>query len=292
MYLLFDIGGTKTRIALSHDKTSFSDPVVLETSQDFATGIEAIAEIARELSEGEVIEAAGGGVAGPLNKAKTELINSPHLPDWIRKPLAKELGAALKSPVYLENDTAIVGLGEAVAGAGKGHDIVVYMTVSTGVGGARIVGQKIDQSVFGFEPGHQIIDFDGTACPQCVSHGAKESGVGVGHLEAYVSGTATEGRFGVPPNEITDPATWDTIAKWLAVGLNNTIVHWSPDVVVLGGSMVVKKPGIYIEDVRKHLTETLTIFPEHPTLKEAQLADIGGLHGALAYIQACTQEGR
>jgi glucokinase len=50
------------------------------------------------------------------------------------------------------------GLGEAVFGAGKGREIVVYMTISTGVGGARIVGGKIDASAMGFEPGHQIID--------------------------------------------------------------------------------------------------------------------------------------
>ena len=91
------------------------------------------------------------------------LVNAPHLPGWIRKPFSERLKAELACPVFLENDSAIVALGEAHHGAGKGDDIMAYLTVSTGMGGARIVHGAIDVNVFGFEPGHQYIDFDTSA---------------------------------------------------------------------------------------------------------------------------------
>ena len=113
----------------------------------------------------------------------------------MRKPLVHRLQDELSTKAYIANDTAIVGLGEAHAGAGKGSDIVVYITVSTGVGGARIVDGEIDRRAFGFEPGHQIIDIDNSICKKCKS----------GQLEDMVSGTATQHRFGVKPYEVEDP---------------------------------------------------------------------------------------
>jgi len=96
----------------------------------------------------------------------------------------------LEVPVFLRNDTAIVGLGEAHAGAGKGHEIVVYITVSTGVGGVRIIKGEIAKNQFGFEIGHQIIDLDGSVCPSC------EKPV---DLENMISGRATEQRLKIKP---------------------------------------------------------------------------------------------
>ena len=69
---------------------------------------------------------------------------------------------------YLANDSDLDGLGEATVGAGKGFNIVAYITVSTGIGGVRIVGGKIDVSTYGFEPGHQIIDADGSIYSEIV----------------------------------------------------------------------------------------------------------------------------
>jgi predicted NBD/HSP70 family sugar kinase len=158
-----------------------------------------------------------------------------------------------------------------------GHEIVAYITVSTGVGGVRIVREQIDVSRMGFEPGHQIIDADGTLCKSTVC------GLGL-DLEGAVSGTAISGRYGKKPYEITDEAFWDEMARVLAFGLNNTIVHWSPDIVVIGGSMM-NKIGIPIERVRAYLKGVLHIFPELPAIEHSALADIGGLHGALAYVK-------
>lgn len=268
MYILFDIGGTKMRFAVTKDGKEFGEPKVVDTPPSFEEGIALIKEIAVELSEEKEIKTAVGGVAGAFNKEKSKLINSPHLHSWVNRELKGELESAFNAPVYLENDSALAGLGEAISGAGKGKDIVAYITVSTGVGGVRIVNGKIDNSAYGFEPGHQIIDF-------------KESK----YLEDLISGTAIEKKFTKRAYEVTDEKVWDELAKLLAYGLNNTIVHWSPDVVVLGGSMIVKEVGIKIPKVVECLKSILYIFPKLPEIKQASLEDFGGLYGANEIIK-------
>ncbi len=275
-YILFDIGGTNMRVALSRDGATFGEPKIIPTPKDFDAGMLAMKNIATELSGGEKIAAAGGGIAGALSRDRSMFLNGPHLPGWNAKPIKQGLEAALGAPCFVENDTAIVALGEATAGAGKGHEIVAYITVSTGVGGARIVKERIDVSAMGFEPGHQIIDADGTLCKGTVC------GTGF-DLEGAISGTAISARYNKKPYEIEDAAFWEEMARVLAYGLNNTIVHWSPDIVVIGGSMM-KKIGIPIERVRAHLKGVLRIYPELPIIEHSALGDIGGIHGALAYV--------
>lgn len=91
-------------------------------------------------------------------------------------------------------------------------------------------------------------------------------------------------KYGKKPYEITDKKIWDETAKILAYGLNNTIVHWSPDIIVLGGSMF-KKIGIPVPRVRFHLKNILKIFPELPAVEKAELGDVGGLYGALVFLK-------
>lgn len=277
-YILFDIGGTNMRVAYSPDGVSFGEPHIVHTPKDFDAGIAEFARIAHECAGGGAITLAGGGIASPLSRDRSTILNSPHLPGWSGKPIRDALSQALGTPVYVENDTAIVGLGEAVAGAGRGYPIVAYMTISTGVGGVRLVNGRIDISAMGFEPGHQIIDASGGL------HATSVGGNGI-DLEGYVSGTAIAERYGKKPYEITDTEFWDEMARLLAYGINNTIVHWSPDVVVLGGSMM-NKIGIPVDRVEAHLRGLLHIFPELPVIVHSELADIGGLHGALAFVRA------
>lgn len=268
MYLLFDIGGTNTRLTISKDGKTLEEPTSVFTLKNFDEGITQFKKFVSERVSGKKITAAAGGIAGPLDREKTMLVNSPNIPDWAGKPLKKTLEDTIGAPVFLENDAALAGLGEAVFGSGQNFSIMVYITVSTGIGGARIVDKKIDRSALGFEPGQQVIDY---------KNGAS--------LESIVSGSALLRRFNKKPHEITDEAVWEEEARVLAYGLNNAIVHWSPDGIVLGGSMMLKKPGIEIERVRFHLKNIFHIFPEIPQIVEAALADTGGLHGALAYLQ-------
>lgn len=260
------------RIGVSDDGETITKSKIVPTPQDFNQGILVLKQTADELSGGEKITGVAGGVPGPLDKEKSMQVASAQLPNWIEKPLKTELKKAYNVVVHLENDTALVGLGEATKGAGRGKSIVAYLGIGTGVGGVRIVDQKIDKNSLGFEPGHQIIVADGNLC-NCG---------GKGHLEAYVSGTYFPMLYHQKGEDITDPAIWDKISKYLAIGLNNTIVHWSPDIVILGGSVSASLP---LEKVQLYLKEYLTIFPQAPEIVKATLYQDSGLYGALQLLK-------
>jgi predicted NBD/HSP70 family sugar kinase len=277
MYILFDIGGTKTRVAASDDLRSYGDPIKFDTPLMFQEGMEAVMKAIDTLSGGKRIDAIAGGIRGPLNHEKTSIVSEKKLLDWVGRSIVGALNARYHAPVYLENDTAIVGLGEAVRGAGKGYDIVAYHTVSTGVGGARFVHGALDTVSVGFEPGHQELDIDRSLLGHNVAH----------TLENLVSGTALEKRRGVKPYEVPqDDAVWDELAHYLAHGIKNTIVYWSPDVIVLGGSMIVGDPRIFRDDIVRHTEEVLDGLVQCPPIVDAILKDEGGLHGAMVLIES------
>src|SRR3989304_6173451 len=121
MHLLFDIGGTNTRMAVSRGGEGFEEPVIFQTPSSFDEAISLFKKTALELTGGG-LTAIVGGLPGILNKDKSSLLDAPNLKDWRGKP------------------------------------IVAYLTISTGVGGARIVDGKIDENTFGFEPWRQIVD--------------------------------------------------------------------------------------------------------------------------------------
>ncbi len=281
MYILFDIGGAKMRLAGSRDSRTFSDPVKIPTpGRDFEEGIRAFADASRRIAAGEPIEAVAGGIRGPFDRVAGALTNDPSMPGWNGKPLIQALERSHGCRVYLENDTAIVGLGEAHAGAGKGVEIMAYVTVSTGVNGVRIVNGRIDANRFGFEIGHHIVNAD--AVVQCDACSRSR-----GEVENYISGTAFRRVYGKEPYEVTDPAAWDNAARILGIALNNVSVCWAQVVMVIGGSMVTGTNGAVIpfERIEHHFEGTLTIFPQRPKLRKAELGDVGGLHGALAFLR-------
>lgn len=254
--ILFDIGGTKLRMAYSENGDFFEEPRVIETPKNYEEGKKVFVELAKELANGREIKKVGGGM-------------SRNVVGWNYDQFRFDLGSLIQAQIFLENDAAMVGLGEATYGAGRGFDIVTYITVSTGVGGVRIVGGKIDEKAVGFEPGKQIIDMD--------------SGK---NLEEMISGRAFIARTGKHPKEVTDPSVWEEHARLLAYGLNNIVVEWSPNVVVLGGSMITGDPAIPLNKTEEYLKDLLKIFPEIPPIKKSELGDFGGLYGALAYLKS------
>lgn len=272
MFIVFDVGGTKTRIAASTDRKKISEPVIYSTPKSFDEGIEKFVATVKKMTNGERINAIAGGIAGPLDVKKSQLLNAPNIPNWNNKPLKQQLETQLQTRVFLENDTAMWGLGEALIGAGKGKKIVVYMTISTGVGGCRIVDGAIDASTYGFEPGHMIINPDG---PEC-SCGGK------GHLEAYAGGRALERRIGEKPEHIHDYLVWEDIAKYVTMGLLNVCVLWSPQIIILGGSMM---KSISLQGIHSNIKKLNTILPELPEITLSTLQEKGGLIGSLAYIE-------
>jgi predicted NBD/HSP70 family sugar kinase len=282
MYIFFDIGGTRTRVIAGNGIEFFGEPVKFDTPQNFEKGIKAIVSAAREVCNGEKVTAMAGGVRGILDQEKTMMLSDPGgaLPDWERKPLVSALSSRLDgAPVYIQNDTAVTGLGEAAYGAGVGHSIVAYHTISTGVGGARIEDGNISCASTGFEPGHQILDIDGSLIGDGISH----------TLESLVSGSSLEKRRGVKAYEIDQSdAVWGQLAVYLARGLKNTTVYWSPDVIVLGGSMICGDPRILLEEIIQHTREVLADSIPCPKIVDAALGDSGGLYGAMAFLRRCT----
>lgn len=263
MILLFDIGGTKMRFATSNDGENLDNIHIIDTPVRFEDGIEEYRKYFELINKPE-ITLVSGGIAGPLNKERSIVINAPNLTDWNHKPYKSELESIFDAPVIIENDAALVGLGEATKGAGKNHKLVMFLTISTGVGGVRIVNGKIDVSSMGFEPGHQYIPLKHTN-ELC-------------HLEGLISGSALRNKYDKSPEEITDDSIWEECAYYLSLGIHNSILFWSPDVVVLGGSMMNK---ISIEKVEENLKNVMKIFPDIPELKKAELAEKAGLYGAL-----------
>lgn len=275
-YLLFDIGGTKTRVAVSEDLESFGEVTSFKTPGKFEDGIKKIIESYEKLSDKKPT-AIAGGVRGLLTEDKDGIENDGVLKKWIGKSIAKELHKKFKDvTIYIENDAALAGVGEAVFGAGKGLDIIAYHTVSTGVGGVKVENGEIDDASVGFEPGHQILDIDRTILGDEIEP----------TLENLVSGTAVGQRFGVKAYEIPQSdMVWDELAEYLAQGLRNTILYWSPDAIVLGGSMIVGDPAISVDTIRKYTVDAIHDIEPAPLITKAKLGDEAGLYGAMAILK-------
>ncbi|MEN9413636.1 MAG: hypothetical protein RLZZ342_723 [Candidatus Parcubacteria bacterium] len=258
MYILLDIGGTKTRIAGSVDLNTFSEPLILDTPQGYDEAIARISEAALQVSGGIALRGAVVGKPG-----------TRHLPQWQGRNFQTDIESALHTKVQIENDTALVGLGEAVYGAGKGAPLCVYYTISTGVNGVRIVEGTIDTARVGFEVGGQYLG----------------TGETLNTLEELVSGGAIHNRYAMHPRDLgKDNPLWEELARTLAIGIHNSILHWSPDRVVIGGSMM-NEIGISVPRVAEHVKALMRKFPAVPEIVHSSLGDIGGLWGGMALLK-------
>ena len=270
MIIIGDIGGIHLRVAASTAPDSFEEPVVYDTPADFAVANSTFAEAVARAAAGRPVERAIIGIAGLVAPDHATLLRSPHLRGWEHRNISQAFSHAIGSPVYIENDAMLGGLGEAVRGAGIGASIVAYITVGTGLGGARIVDGKIDRNACGFEIGHQLLG---------VSLDAPE-------WELLVSGSGLEKRYGKPGSELNDIAIWNEAGERFAYGLYNTILYWSPERVVLGGASFRLKNSIPIPVVKSTLRSIAVALEALPDIRPATLGDHSGLFGAMALHDA------
>lgn len=247
------------RFATSEGGDKLEDIRVIPTPQDFNEALEAFGEYKRQ-----DLKAVVGGIAGEFDKEKNVLVFSPNLKKWVNTPVRSRLESLFGTKVSIENDAALAALGESKRGAGKVFGIVAYLTIGTGIGGARCVDGEIDKNSCGFEPGHQII--------------------GNGSFEQQTSGAAIERRYGKKPEDIIDDKIWEEIMERIAVGVNNTIVYWSPDVVILGGG-VVQSVSFKIEKVNEYLRKIYIVNPNPPEVKRSLLGGEAGLYGSLEILK-------
>jgi predicted NBD/HSP70 family sugar kinase len=264
MKVIFDIGGTSMRVACASE-IDIGAELKIPTPQNPSDGVVALAKLANACAEGKPVEIVAGGFPGVISGGGA-IRYAPNLPLWKGFLLAEELSRALAAPARVANDGDAAALGEAVYGAGRGQRIVVYVGIGTGIGCGRIVDGRIDGGVYDFEAGHQIVD-------------AKEGK----ELEELVSGRAFEKRYGVHPSKAPREA-YVEMTQILSVGLYNMMLHWSPDILVLGGSMMNEENGYRLRDIGVALQRFSSPYPKLPELRIAEHKDTSCLYGALALM--------
>lgn len=315
-FIGIDLGGTKISTALvdSGGKILASD--YRETNANAVDGPPAVIErmlgAARQVMTGAGVRpaqvaAVGVGAPGPLDIEAGILILPPNLPGWFRVPLKQQIEDGLQIATFLENDANAAGLGEHRFGAGRGVQHMIYVTVSTGIGGGLILDGKLYHGSSGAagEIGHMTIKPDGPRC-NCGNWGC---------LEALASGTAIarEGREriarGVPtliaelaggdPERVTAKLVAEAAARgdveaqrilaeameYLGLGIANLINLFDPELVVIGGGLMNLGERLF-EPVRRVVAERAYVAKAHPVgIVPAALGDNVGVLGAAAVAQ-------
>ena len=186
-YIGVDVGGTSIRAArfagISHIPVS-KTKIPTQAAKGAEVVLERLEAAIREAAGDSLAQVAGVGIAapGPLNPHSGVMVNAPNLPGWVNLPLKRLMEERLGRPVFIGNDANLAALGEWKFGAARGHKDVLYLTISTGIGGGVIADGQMLVGARGLaaEVGHILAVPDGPLC-----------GCGQrGHLEAVASGTA------------------------------------------------------------------------------------------------------
>ncbi|MER9353378.1 ROK family protein [Mesorhizobium sp. M0514] len=306
--LAFDLGGTALRGALVESDGRIvahaSAPTLAGAGSEAVIGqIVALAgTLLREHPQANVA-GIGVGAPGPLDPKAGIVIAPPTLAGWHDVPLIDILGQHFGLPVRLENDANAAALGEWRFGAGRGSGSLVFVTVSTGIGGGVVADGHIYHGRRGLaaEIGHMTITGEGDRC-FC---GA------VGCFEAVASGTAlgrratrltapgdgsllrrlsndgdVSARHVVEAAKAGDANALDLIeaeAQWLGIGFTNLLHLYSPDLIVVGGGLS-NGFDLLVPSIRAVIQQrAMPAYRDVPVV-QAELGDRAGLIGAASLI--------
>ncbi len=306
--LAFDLGGTDLRAALVNSAGDLLSVLAVPTLA--ADGPDAVVRqmqtLATQLSEERpdlTPVGIGIGAPGPLDPEAGIVIGPPTLSGWHEVPLRDILSGLFKLPVKLENDANAAAFGEWRYGAGRSARSVVFVTVSTGIGGGVIANGRILHGRRGLaaEIGHMTITNEGGRC-FCGAIGCFEavaSGTALGRtatLHARQSGgsmlhTASEsaevtGRDVVEAARLGDRLALELLdaeARWLGIGFTNLLHLYSPDIIVMGGGIshgFDLLHGVMTATVRERAMRAYRDVPIVP----AQLGRHAGLIGAASLV--------
>ncbi len=248
----------------------------------------------------------GVGSPGPLDPFEGVILDTPNMPGWKDIPLCARLKAHFSCPVLLENDANLAALGEWRHGAAQGTQNMIYLTISTGIGGGVIVDGKLLRGSRGLagELGHMTIYQDG---PEC--------GCGQrGHLEAVAAGPAIaqnalerleSGESSILLEMIDDaePLTaahvgWaarkhDRLAlevireagRHIGNHLASLVHAFNPERIVLGGG-VSRIGSPFFDPIEQALHEHVIhpMYVEDLLLVPSKLGDEAGLIGAMVMV--------
>jgi glucokinase len=158
---------------------------------------------------------------GPLNSESGVILNPPNLPGWIDVPLAEMTRKKFGLPVRIENDCNAGAIGEALYGAGRGHSIVFYAAIGTGIGAGIVLDGKLFRGAHDAagEAGHVSVDYRSPVICTCGAPGC---------IEALASGLAIEQSGTVALDHV------DELAAWLA----SIVSLLDPGIIVLGGGVL------------------------------------------------------
>jgi len=296
-----DIGGTQLRVAVYHDNGTTPITIQRTATRGMQDGVfeRLIALIDTAWPKGPV-DAISVAAPGPLNSYTGTIISTPNIPAWTNYPLAELLSKKYGVPAYLGNDANLAALGEWKYGAGQGHHDVLYLTISTGIGGGVISSDRLIEGCCGMaaELGHVTVLPGGPVCSCGVP----------GHLEAVASGPAIaryvreqiadsrssilRSRAELSAREVAEAAKQgDELAKEAFVRAGGFIgqavadfLHiFNPSIVIFGGG--VSQSGRLIldpieESMKRYIMDKSYL--EKLEIASVKLGDEAGLLGALA----------
>jgi len=307
-FIAVDIGGTQLRAA-SYPSNS-NRPIKelkIPTTHEGETVFDRVVALIESIWPDEAVEAIGAALPGPVDPYKGIILAAPNIQEWKNFPIADKLVDQFHVPVYVDNDANLACLAEWQFGAGIGHQHVLYLTISTGIGGGVISDSQIlhGQRGLAAEVGHMMIDPDGPACG-CG---------GIGHVESFANGPSItryvreQIALGIPTtlsssSELTakriakaaeegDELAQSAFARagsYLGMAIANYLVLYDPSIIILGGG-VTQAGDLLIEPLKQSLKERVLHprYLEGLVITKAALGDEAGLLGALALVKMKTQ---
>ena len=321
-----DLGGTQLRVAVTRGSTLLSRVGWLTGSDStpsyIISRISSAVQIALQIANAQLDQIAGIGIGVPgLVDSRTGVVFTlPNMPGWVHVPLRDilEQNLASKIPIFVENDANVAGLGEYVFGAGRGCRDMVYLTISTGIGGCVIANGHIWQGVSGTagELGHITIDWQGEPC-NCGNVGCLEriaSGTAIAqHAEKVIdtpegielltfARTKQKQQHDISESEQPPLVNAEVVAQaahagvmsahkiiaraaqGLGTGLVNIIHSFNPEVIVLGGG-VTQMGSMLLGPALQIVQERAMKVPRDAVrIVQAQFGEDVGLIGASALV--------
>lgn len=289
-YIGVDLGGTNVRVAKIDENGNCLQ--MLKGKSEPEKGPEHVLDniiaMIQKLDNYQECVGVGMGIPGPIDTKNGKIIVSTNLPKLIGFPIVDYVSKRLNKPVFIDNDVKVAALGEAVLGAGKGYDIVYYITISTGVGGALVIDKKVvsGQNGHAGEVGNIIVK----------SNGEKYNILNAGALENEASGTAITRKgkmvFGEQIENAGDVFELarqnnpeaikivDEMAHDLAVMLVAVGHVLDPHVFVIGGG-VMKAKDVFFDKMEKEYRSMIHTGMQSVIFKEAQLEEPGIIGAAM-----------
>jgi glucokinase len=291
-----DIGGTKIAVGMVDDNGKVLAKAQAPTDPNrYAESVESIARMLRETSAqaGTQLTGIGIGSTGPVDPMRGEFGDVDFLPGWRGKSPVNDLAKIFNVSVALENDGDAAALAEAGWGAGRNRSRLIYITIGTGIGGGIILDGKLYRGVDGAHPevGHQVLDPAGPEC-SCGFHGCWEALAAGPAMAAWIENHAPANyphRHGITAQRICELAELgDEVAQqavkhealYLGLGLANLINLFTPDAIVLSGS-VMKSSHLFLDRIHAVIRSGCRFVPADKTqLMLASLGDDTNLIGA------------